>query len=74
MDNLNYESKSITLPCPCCGEQEASIRMHLYDSAVFTCSECDGEFSNEDVLCMLKAMKRWEKVLAWANTMPTFED
>lgn len=54
-------TKGIQLPCPCCGEKEANISLHLDDMDTFTCAECEAEFSRADIEAMLE---KWGKVLA----------
>jgi hypothetical protein len=59
------------LPCPCCGVQEASIEVKLYDldGDAFRCCECSAEFS---VACVRDLIRRWTKLLAWVETAPAF--
>lgn len=56
----------LQVPCPKCGE-ESGIRLHLADGG-FTCSECDGEWTCEDVEALIR---RWTRVIAWVRSMPT---
>lgn len=49
-----------TPPCPCCGE--------AHGDEAFTCQECDAIFGRE-ILKLI--MRRWTKVLAWVDLMPT---
>lgn len=62
------KNKCLTLPCPCCGENQAGILFHLHHGDTFTCTECDGEFSSADVR---ELVNRWLPVLAWVESMPT---
>lgn len=56
----------ITLPCPMCGEAEASIGLDL-STKTFGCCECGTDFELEDLRAILA---RWAKVLAWVDAMP----
>lgn len=54
-----------TLPCPCCGEQQASITLDLTDCESFHCADCDADFSAADVRVFLQ---RWTQVLWWLDS------
>ncbi len=60
--------KGMCLPCPRCGEAEASISLCLADAETFTCGECGTEFTATD---LRDIMARWQKVLAWVDAMPS---
>lgn len=67
---------SITLPCPCCGEEKAAISVALWmlgddGENAFTCNECNSEFSAGTVRSMIR---RWTKFLAWLDTAPEEEE
>ena len=67
--------KEIHLPCPKCGKDEARVALHLWapgdpDDALFHCHECDEDIS---VTELRDWMARWNKVLAWAETMPKIQ-
>lgn len=59
----------ITLPCPCCGEEESSISLHLDDCSM-TCRNCDGEFTLGTIRAI---MARWGRVVTWIEAMPKDE-
>lgn len=58
---------AIHLPCPCCGEPNASIDIRLADGE-FHCRDCETEFTAEHVRSLLA---RWALVMAWVDQMPT---
>lgn len=63
---------AILLPCPRCGEAEASIALHLgsldaTNGDNFTCEHCSADFSIDDVR---QLMARWAPVLAWVEIHP----
>ena len=60
----------ILLPCPCCGAEEASIRLDLSDASM-TCLDCDGEFSLETIEDI---MARWARVTKWIRSMPSNDE
>jgi hypothetical protein len=60
--------RGLRLPCPKCGEEDAALMLWLSDGATFTCQECDGEFTADDVR---RFMDRWAAALAWVDAMPT---
>jgi hypothetical protein len=53
-----------TLPCPLCGEAQATIHMDLTDCESFHCCDCDSDFAAADVRAFIE---RWRKVLAWCE-------
>jgi transcription elongation factor Elf1 len=59
----------VTLPCPCCGDAEASISLNLVDRT-FKCNVCDADFDMEFVQLVLT---KWTRVAKWVETMPTDE-
>jgi transcription initiation factor IIE alpha subunit len=61
----------ILLPCPKCGEPEATITLHLSEGNLFTCTECEAEFSADDLHAIIR---KWQKVLTWVEAMPTQAD
>ncbi len=63
-------SKGLYLPCPCCGEEEASINLCLADMESFKCVECDGEFTLEYIHTFIA---KWSRVAAWIESAPTAE-
>lgn len=54
------------LHCFNCGD-ETAMRLFLDDVTMFTCPECDGEFTIDDVKAHLA---QWGKVLAWIDMAP----
>lgn len=62
-----------TLPCPHCGEREASIAVHLatLEDDPFVCGECEATFSIDHVRSLIR---RWTRVLAWLENVPQFAD
>ena len=67
--------RAIFLPCPFCGEEDASVDVrlaHLGDETadVFHCVDCDAEFS---VGAVREIVSKWGKVLAWLATAPNVE-
>lgn len=60
------EEQGRTLPCPCCGEPDATINLTLSDCS-FTCCECDTEFTTADVQNFIR---QWTPILAWIRQMP----
>lgn len=69
--NETTTARGLTLPCPCCHEAGACITLHLAEVDRFTCLECEEEFTTDDVREMIDRVKRWEKVLAWVDAMPS---
>lgn len=64
-------TKGLKLPCIVCGAANARVLLHLDDADTFTCGECDGEFTADDVR---HVMVRWSGVLAWIEIMPREEE
>ncbi len=62
MARRTNQTKGLTLPCPSCGELEATITLDLHN---FTCT-CDacGDSFTADVArdAMLRQLRRWEAV------------
>jgi uncharacterized protein (DUF983 family) len=63
-------SRGILLPCPHCGESEATITLNLSDMETMTCQECDAEFTTDDVRNIIA---KWTPVLKWLDAAPTAE-
>lgn len=65
----------ILLPCPCCGEQRASIQLQLAclggQDNEFRCIECENEFTTAHLEDLIR---RWTAVLAWIQTAPAIDD
>ena len=57
----------ILLPCPCCGEPDATIHVSLADTSMMYCQECNAEFTPDFVRDI---MSRWQPVLAWLENIP----
>ena len=66
-DTNTTTERGLQLPCPCCGEANANVSLHLDDCETFTCRECDAEFTTEDVK---QFIARWQPVLAWIDQAP----
>jgi hypothetical protein len=56
--------------CIACGNADATVSVMLHDLNQFHCSECDAEFSVEDVRAHLAA---WTRVLDWISLAPELE-
>jgi hypothetical protein len=53
-----------TLPCPLCGEAQATVHLDLTDCESFHCCDCDSDF---DAASVRSFIDRWQKVLAWVS-------
>lgn len=66
--------KAIVLPCPFCGEENASIQVRLWcldsDEEQFQCGDCDAEFGAKQIRDVIR---KWSKVLAWIDQAPDVE-
>jgi hypothetical protein len=60
-------SRGQTMPCPCCGEADATIDFNLADAETLHCQECDANFSVADVRHFLT---KWGRLLLWIDAMP----
>ena len=49
-----------SLPCPCCGSEDAKHQVFLHDLNWFICGDCEREFSLEQVK---KLISSWQKVI-----------
>jgi hypothetical protein len=59
-----------TLPCPLCGEQQATVHLDLTDCESFHCCDCDADLTIADVEAFIQ---RWQPVLAWVRSAQTFK-
>ncbi len=59
--------RGILLPCPLCGEKDATLHLSLGDGDTVKCGECDNEFSLDVVR---EIIQRWPAVLKWIDAMP----
>lgn len=64
-------ARSLLLPCPRCGEEHASMVLHLADLDLIECRECEQEITLAEVRDLLT---RWAPVLAWIDAAPTSAD
>jgi hypothetical protein len=63
-------TRGILLPCPRCGEPNASIGVNLADidaEDALTCHKCEAVFSVDD---LLEIMARWPVALSWLDSIP----
>jgi hypothetical protein len=59
--------RGLKLPCPCCGEREATITLDLADFSC-TCEACGDTFSAETACRKIgEALARWEAMVEWMN-------
>jgi hypothetical protein len=54
------------LPCPYCGEDEATMTVSLADGGL-SCCECEVEFTAADLRAIFA---RWAPVLQWLDLLP----
>ena len=72
---MSTETKTLNavrLPCLCCGESEAGIRVNLWtlddpSGGNFTCGECDATFSRNDILNLVE---KWQNLIKWVDQLP----
>jgi hypothetical protein len=58
----NVMKPGMTLPCPVCGELEATIKIDMTD-LLCSCESCDDTFSADVAReLVLKQLRRWEAV------------
>lgn len=66
---------SVTLPCPMCGQLDASIAVQLEELSEdgtgdeFFCRSCEGSFSRQYIHLFLA---RWPAIIAWVESVPQF--
>jgi hypothetical protein len=53
-----------TLPCPLCGEAQATVHLDLTDCESFHCCDCDSDFTADDVRAFIE---KWQPVLYWCE-------
>jgi hypothetical protein len=58
--------RGFVLPCIRCGER-GYVSVELHDVTAFTCGDCDGEFTIEDVQAILD---EWGPVRSWLESAP----
>ena len=68
MSTTTTTDRGILLPCPMCGEAQASVSLNLADGETFTCHECENDFTREDLQARIAS---WTRLLAWVDAMPT---
>ena len=55
------------LPCPRCGEPDANIALELAEDDLFTCHDCQQEFTAPQLRALAE---RRAPVLAWLDLRP----
>jgi hypothetical protein len=53
--------------CIRCGDPDRAVSVDLHDVCTFRCSQCEEEFTAEDVRLQLRG---WGEVLAWVASAP----
>jgi transposase-like protein len=53
--------------CLRCGNPDAAVSVDLHDVGSFRCSECQEEWTADDVRAQLRG---WEAVLRWVESAP----
>jgi hypothetical protein len=53
--------------CILCGSNAGSVRVDLDDGRTMTCTECEDEFTVDDVL---EVIGTWQVLLSWLETHP----
>ena len=56
------------VPCPKCGQAEATVRLDLSDLETCHCVDCDETFSLDLVRDFIA---KWQRVLGWVATCPS---
>jgi hypothetical protein len=69
-NNGTVKAKGLLLPCPLCGEQQASVSLYLDDMDTCYCRDCENEFSLDTVR---ELIARWQRVLSWVDACPADE-
>lgn len=66
--------KAIVLPCPFCGEENASILVRLWcldtEDEQFQCGECESDFGSKQIR---EFIRKWSKLLAWIDAAPDMD-
>jgi hypothetical protein len=57
----------VLLPCPLCGQADATLSLNLADADTVHCAECDEDFSLDLVR---EFTARWAPMLNWVASMP----
>lgn len=58
------------LPCPRCGQEEATVSIDLHDLTdpeAIQCRDCDATFGIEEVRDIVA---KWQRVLLWIDSAP----
>jgi uncharacterized protein (DUF983 family) len=66
---MTMAAQGFHCPCPRCGEE--GVRVGLWDVNDLHCSECDGDFTLEDVRALVEG---WGPVIRWLDTAPVMEE
>lgn len=57
----------LLLPCPRCGQAEASVTLYLADLDTLECGDCGEEFTLDEVRALVE---RWGRIIAWIDQAP----
>lgn len=52
------------LPCPMCGEANASITLDITDLDTLHCADCEADYTVDDVT---NFVAKWKSVLQWVD-------
>lgn len=74
MPTCKNHLNAITLPCPCCGEDDIGVSVRLDclddDDSQFHCHSCEADFGRNFIS---EIVTRWTPVLAWLEKAPGAE-
>jgi hypothetical protein len=62
--------RGVLLPCPCCGQEEATITVSLADGDTLYCEDCSTSFSLDLVRGFVA---KWSRMVAYIESMPGAE-
>jgi uncharacterized protein (DUF983 family) len=62
--------RGLTLPCPRCGQAEATFVVRLTDPSEVTCEDCEESIA---VAELNDIIRKWIPICAWLHTFPVVE-
>jgi uncharacterized protein (DUF983 family) len=62
--------RGLTLPCPRCGQAEATFVVRLTDPSEVTCEDCEESIA---VAELRDIIRKWGPIIGWLDSFPVVE-
>jgi uncharacterized protein (DUF983 family) len=67
---FTLSERGLTLPCPRCGQAEATFAVRLTDPSEVTCEDCEEDIAVDELRDLIR---KWQPICVWLHTFPVVE-